>query len=286
MALVKCPNCGREVSDKAEICPGCGYQLIHYEEKKRICPECGTELEYNETVCPNCGCPCPARDDQEPEEKIQKVEVSRISVSRKVIMGIVFAAIAVAAVTGIVIGISKLSTKRKAEAEAEAYQENLNLAVSTMFLGGYSSERAASLIHDVWYNTIYEEDDITTDKYTKGDNGRFYDDFNTSLFVLFADSSFQSRMDYIESNTETVQDYMKELQNPPEGFTDAYDAAKDLYNAYIDITECATNPTGNLGSFTDTFNAADTEFSRCYKAMDMYVTDETEESDSYSSSAE
>ncbi len=28
MALIKCPECQREVSDKAPICPGCGYPLI------------------------------------------------------------------------------------------------------------------------------------------------------------------------------------------------------------------------------------------------------------------
>lgn len=27
MALIKCPECGRDVSDKAEVCPGCGRQL-------------------------------------------------------------------------------------------------------------------------------------------------------------------------------------------------------------------------------------------------------------------
>lgn len=26
MALIKCPECGREISDKAEICPKCGYK--------------------------------------------------------------------------------------------------------------------------------------------------------------------------------------------------------------------------------------------------------------------
>ena len=27
MALVKCPECGRDVSDQAAACPGCGYAL-------------------------------------------------------------------------------------------------------------------------------------------------------------------------------------------------------------------------------------------------------------------
>jgi len=28
MALIHCPECGREVSDQAPICPGCGYPLV------------------------------------------------------------------------------------------------------------------------------------------------------------------------------------------------------------------------------------------------------------------
>ena len=33
MALIKCPECGREnVSDKAEMCPDCGYGIkAHFE---------------------------------------------------------------------------------------------------------------------------------------------------------------------------------------------------------------------------------------------------------------
>ena len=27
MALMKCPECGREVSDQAPACPGCGYPI-------------------------------------------------------------------------------------------------------------------------------------------------------------------------------------------------------------------------------------------------------------------
>ena len=27
MALIHCPECNREISDKATVCPGCGYPL-------------------------------------------------------------------------------------------------------------------------------------------------------------------------------------------------------------------------------------------------------------------
>ncbi|WP_194608622.1 zinc ribbon domain-containing protein [Clostridium vitabionis] len=42
MALIRCPECGREVSDQAEMCPGCGYNVKQYydnlqkEEKGKL----------------------------------------------------------------------------------------------------------------------------------------------------------------------------------------------------------------------------------------------------------
>lgn len=34
MALVKCPECGRQISDKAVACPGCGFPIEEKAEKK------------------------------------------------------------------------------------------------------------------------------------------------------------------------------------------------------------------------------------------------------------
>ena len=33
MALIKCPECGQMISDKAESCPKCGYQMQDSPEK-------------------------------------------------------------------------------------------------------------------------------------------------------------------------------------------------------------------------------------------------------------
>jgi len=30
MALIKCPDCGTEVSDRARTCPKCGYPIDEY----------------------------------------------------------------------------------------------------------------------------------------------------------------------------------------------------------------------------------------------------------------
>ena len=51
MALVTCPECGKDISDSAITCPNCGFDM----EKKAICEECGKEKPESSIICPNCG---------------------------------------------------------------------------------------------------------------------------------------------------------------------------------------------------------------------------------------
>lgn len=53
MALIKCEECRKDISDKAKQCPYCGY----VKKIKIICNECGSENEQNSKICSNCGCP-------------------------------------------------------------------------------------------------------------------------------------------------------------------------------------------------------------------------------------
>lgn len=50
MALIKCNECGKEISDKAKVCPHCGF-----ENNLIICPECKKEIKNNVNTCPHCG---------------------------------------------------------------------------------------------------------------------------------------------------------------------------------------------------------------------------------------
>ena len=50
MALIKCPECGNDISDKAKKCPHCGY-----DKERKYCPECGTMLAIDDAKCSNCG---------------------------------------------------------------------------------------------------------------------------------------------------------------------------------------------------------------------------------------
>ena len=66
---------------------------------------------------------------------------------------------------------------------------------------------------------------------------------------------------------------MKDLKNPPEEHQEAYEALKEYYDAYLELTNLATDPTGSLQTFSEAFNAADTEVVNCLNAMELYIED-------------
>lgn len=60
MALIKCVECGNDVSDKAAYCPKCGKAVNSISENKgektnNLCKECGQEIDLVTGICLNCG---------------------------------------------------------------------------------------------------------------------------------------------------------------------------------------------------------------------------------------
>lgn len=66
MALIKCPECKKEVSDKSQNCIHCGCPI----EKELICNECDKKINKDDKVCKNCGCPI--------EEKKEKKKIPNL----------------------------------------------------------------------------------------------------------------------------------------------------------------------------------------------------------------
>ena len=64
---------------------------------------------------------------------------------------------------------------------------------------------------------------------------------------------------------------MKELQNPPKQYEDAYEKIKDFYDVYLEFTNLVINPSGSLQSYTSKFNELDSDTLNAYQAMDSYI---------------
>ncbi len=249
MALINCPECDKQISSLASECPHCKHKMIISETK--VCPECGNSTANS--ICEVCGYPV---DSMPNKPKTKK------SVKKKIV--IISAIVAVLVIIGIFIGISATNKI------AGQYKADFSKATELMLEGAADSEKACNLIQNVWSNSIYQKSDEVTDKYTKT-NGNFNDDFNDSLSALFSDNEFNSDVNGIISNRNSVNAIMGKLLNPPEKYEDAYEELEELYESYLKFCDLAISAKGSLKSFGEDFAEASTDFSHDYQIIQQYV---------------
>lgn len=75
MALIKCPGCGKEISDKARKCVHCGMALDKNKAFTKTCNDCGKKNPVEASECIYCGCPF---------EKKEAIEFSNLKVNEPV----------------------------------------------------------------------------------------------------------------------------------------------------------------------------------------------------------
>ncbi len=273
MAMINCPECGKPISDKAEKCIHCGH-VINEKSNSRTCLECGTIITDEMDVCPTCGCPIENKNEDSP----QKVEVTNVKLAVdkrkvKVIIGIIIAIILLIGGVFTAKIIKKNNAKKAYENVKLEYEKNYEDCVNLMLEGAGKAEDVCGMIHDVWSNTIYEKSNSRTDKYTKNAKGGFNDDFNTSLLLYMLSDEYTADTDRLNEIHDEVQELMKKLKNPPEEYEEAYSALKDFYDAYLKLVNLATDPSGNLQTYTTSFNTADSDALNYYKATLLYIED-------------
>ena len=266
MALIKCPKCGREISDKATNCIFCGNALKKEENFDKVtkkCPECGEILSEIDEFCPKCGCPISNKENP------QQVEITSVKIAKKTknIMFGIISLVLLCIIGGI--GYKVYSDKEAVQAEQEKYDQyivNLENVRLVMLSGASDAESLCNLALRVWHNAIYEERDEETDKYT-----RFVDDFNEALMNLHSDSSTINTVSNIEENQESVKNIMKDLQNPPEELEKCYETLSNLYESYQTLTDLAISPSGNYNSFSESKNNAVSNFMSAYEKLDTQI---------------
>lgn len=275
MAMINCPECGQEISDKAKKCIHCGKVFAEEEITKNEikCEECGTSLSEIDEVCPNCGCPIEQKTIDS-EVKPQQVEVASVKIgkkTKKIILGVIIALI-ICLVGGVAY---KIYLNSKANQAYDTYIDNLKTAQILMITGGSDAESLCNLTLQVWGNSIHENRDDKTDKYTRP-KGYFVSDFNTALGNLYADSDTQNTISDIENNQSSVKQIIKELQNPPEGLDKCYDTVSDLYEAYKILTDLAISPSGSYNGYGTNKNDAVSDFMSAYEKLDNQIPEKND----------
>lgn len=252
------------------------------------CKKCGSLILDGFSVCLNCGAEV-KENLPENKEKIKIIEAMdkahRNNQYRKTIITVLLALIVSAifffkyyeyssnlsddianADSRPLISNNPFDKAERAEAE---YYSNLVDATYTILDGCVDAENAGNMISKVWYNSIYEEHDPETDKYTM-ENGVFFEDFNDALHKLDNDPDFIALCDKISSNQYEVIDLMRKLNEPPKKYADAYAVIKDYYSEYIKFTNLILYYSESYNSFTEKFSTYNNSTYHLYKQMLIY----------------
>lgn len=123
MAMVKCPECGGEISDKAKKCIHCGKVLIEEGLSKKFCSECGKEVSIDAAECPFCGFPFE-------DEKVtgnNRVTVKSENNNSKKVKKVIIPVAIVAVIAIIAVLIFNVMRNNLNEDEQLAYQNALEM---------------------------------------------------------------------------------------------------------------------------------------------------------------
>lgn len=255
-----CKGCGNEAG-ASKFCPACGADLREKtagEAKQSFCAECGERLPAGAKFCPACAHPVSNEKEAAP--------VKKSGGGKKAIVIALLAVVVIA--MGCLIG-AEVYRESKA-ADTRTYEENLYRLFYQTGVGASEAETMGNLTRSVWYNAIWKIQDASTDPYTRPD-GRFVDDFNDALANLVSDRSFGGKTQWLMENQQQAADAMKALKNPPEGYEEAYNAAKECFDAYWELTNLVINPTGSYNTFSEALNDRDAAMISKLNALRLYL---------------
>jgi type II secretory pathway pseudopilin PulG len=152
MAMIKCPECKKKISNTAERCPNCGLEI--------------TEDVKFATF-----------KQKEKDKKRNKIILS--------IVIVILFMVLVSAIWMVTRQINNGNETKQFYQNAEIY----NSALGTLY---DEFHEYTSTYSKVWKNSIYQIEDDETDEYTTDDDGEFFDDFNDALSSYVASDEYLS----------------------------------------------------------------------------------------------
>lgn len=194
-------------------------------------------------------------------EENANLSVKKKKTGKKIAL-VVIIAIAILAVAFGVTNNLKIQKKKS----VESYGDNLSSIDETMLNGASYAETTGAMIHDIWYDSVFENHRSETSNYISGTT-----DFNGAIENYRESDEYKKASKLIEKSIDKANDLMKKLKNPPDEYQDAYDDLKKYYNDFISFTDLALNPTGSLTTYTDSYNSLDSKVSSDHKSFQIYL---------------
>ena len=207
MAMIPCPDCGQEISDKTKKCIHCGKVLIEEITPQKFCSECGKEIDSTAEECPFCGCPV----DSEKSDISAVAKIAKIVKKRK--KPIIIAA-AIATVALIAVLVLNLVGATLNDDEQLAYQNAVEMK---------------SMMRDPDSFKLYDEMFLLKHFDENGEN-----DFTYTIFKYGGANGYGAIVtdEAVFKDGEYLMDYADEPDEDDPNYLDQL-LAKIHFNAYI-----------------------------------------------------
>ncbi len=251
-----CQNCGKELTEEMKFCATCGCEILNENESTEKAQDGDLEQLGGDASVPvasqeeNNKIVNETEDSAAVQGKTNVADKIKFAFTKRNII-IIAAAIVVLVVVGIIVGNSISLNK---------YEEKLESTYDSMTYGAQIAEKYATLESKVWYNCINKKSSSETDKYTKNDYGSYYSDFNDALTEFYIGEN--RNYDLVELSVSAMQRSMLELKECPSKYEDEYNALKELYVAYSELTDLVV---GDSSYSYNTFSKALEEAKSNYK---------------------
>lgn len=108
MAMIKCPVCNSDISDRAIDCPMCGIELAKYSTSIFRCEECGNIVSDGERTCSRCGCPVHQNPLVPTDNNVRNKNSKKVGI---IILTVVLLSIIIAAVVYFATGAQRTISK-------------------------------------------------------------------------------------------------------------------------------------------------------------------------------
>jgi len=251
MSLIKCSECGKEISDKAVTCPHCGSPVILMD----------TESQQDEAGNTRSAYAGKTAMDELAEDTASDTGKDDLTMKRKKIIKI--AIVAIVGIAVLVVGIIMYQQYKEKQYIKNAYDylESCRLTFN-------DSNSVTGMTEQIWYNCIWEKDNGKTDPYTKKSDGSFYDDFNDALTKWFESDKYISKVKKINSNYSNAQTLYNELTNPPLNMKNTWSAIQSLNRRIVSFKNAAINPQGSYNQYSSQVNKIYNKASDAYDKLE------------------
>ena len=247
MAFIKCPQCGKEISDKEVMCPGCGYKMQEISTPQKVCDECGSVVGDNDVICQVCGC--------QVKNNIQEKQKNSNKINKK-IFGVAGAIVGVAIVAlGIVYIVSNSNPVGKYQ---KLIQDGKNSEASTLYVEKIKGDK--ELKEELEKELVQKIDKIYNDFVSKS---LAYDDAKGKI-------KFYEGNEVVGAYAKDTNKKLSELNSSRIAFEEAEKAEND------GDVETAISKYANVIEDDEKYNAAQSKMTTLSDTWKKQLLDEAE----------